>query len=205
MIIAEYYSKYFPDVKNVINKKYRLDNLNIITLSSIMEIRKRVVQPDSNLKIVKILGRKHARQILEVVRDDSKSAKEISELCDIQLVKTYRMLQKLESLKLVSKEGIFNSNKRRIGLYQSRVRSILLGFSEDSQLNMEILGSGKIIQCPNCSSTDGILSIDKNFQMTVVKCNSCEKKYVGILSHKLKEGQQTIIMLEEIVKSKNIS
>ena len=169
-----------------------------------MEIRKRVVQPDSNLQIVKILGRKHARQILELVRDGPKSAKAISKLSNIQLVKTYRMLKKLENFKLVNQEGVFTSNKRRIRLYKSSVHYILLSFSEDSQLYMEILGSGKIIQCPNCHSTDYTLYIDNNFQRTITNCNNCEKKYVETLSHKLNEEQQRIIILEGLTDRSNL-
>ncbi len=164
------------------------------------ELRREVVDSDSNVKIIKMMGSEHARKIIQVTNEKPLSASEISETCGIPLTKVYRWLQRLENCKLLRPTGIINEDGRRIRFYKSMVNMIMIDPTETSSPRVEILGSGNIIKCSKCGSTNCTLAYDKS-NKTTAECIDCKIKYVETLSHSLKEEKQKLIILEGLSDS----
>ena len=164
------------------------------------ELRRKVVDSDSNVKIIKMMGSKHARKIIQVTNEKPLSASEISETCSIPLTKVYQWLRRLENCKLLKPSGIVNEGGRRIRFYKSRVNMIMIDPTETSSPRVEILGSGNIIKCSKCGSTNCTLAYDKS-NKTTAQCLDCKIKYVETLSHSLKEEKQKFIILDGLSDS----
>lgn len=160
------------------------------------EIRRKIVDPDSNDQILRMIGSKHARKIIEITNQRSMSAMEISKTADIPLTKVYRWLQKLENHKLLHVTGTINSQRRKVRLYKSLVEMIMIHPGKNNSPRIEILGSGETIFCSKCGSSNCTLEYDKNFNKTVCKCIDCEIRYLQVYSHTLREEKQKVIILK---------
>ena len=167
------------------------------------ELRRRVVDSDSNVKIIKMIGSEHARKIIQVTNEKPLSASEISKTCSIPLTKVYRWLQKLENCKLLRPTGVINEEGRRIRFYKSMVNMIMIDPTETPSPKVEILGSGNIIKCSKCGSTNCTLAYDKS-NKTTAQCMDCKIKYVETLSHSLKEEKQKFMILDFISNSHSL-
>ena len=56
-------------------------------------VRKKIISSDLNDRILKIMGSKNARKIIEITYEKPLSASEISKTCGIPLTKVYRWLR----------------------------------------------------------------------------------------------------------------
>ena len=160
------------------------------------EIRRKIVDADSNEQILRMIGSKLARKILDITNQRPRSASEISQSANIPLTKVYRWLQKLENYKLLRVTRIINSQGRKIRLYKSSVEMIMIHPSKDNSPRIEILGSGNIINCSKCGSSNCTLEYDRKSNKTICKCIDCEIRYLETFSHNLKEEKQKMIILK---------
>ena len=80
---------------------------------------------------------------------------------------------------------------------------IIIDPTETSSSKVEILGSGNIIKCSKCRSSNCTLEIDKS-NKTTVQCRDCKTKYVETLSHSLKEEKQKFMILDFISDSHSL-
>lgn len=160
------------------------------------EIRRKIVDADSNEQILRMIGSKLARKILDITNQRPRSASEISQSGNIPLTKVYRWLQKLENYKLLHVTRIINSQGRKIRLYKSSVEMIMIHPSKDNSPRIEILGSGNIINCLKCGSRNCTLEYDRKSNKTICKCIDCEIRYLETFSHNLKEEKQKMIILK---------
>lgn len=163
-------------------------------------LRKRIVDSDSNLRIIKMMGSKNARKIIQITDEKPLSASEIHKACSIPLTKVYRWLRKLENCKLLQPSGNVNENGRRVRLYKSQVNMIMIDPRQTSP-NVEILGSGIPIKCSKCGSNNCNLTFDKKTNKTVAQCIDCDIKFRESVSHQLKEQEQKFIILESLSNS----
>ena len=98
---------------------------------------RRIVNSDFNVKIIKMIGSKRAREIIEATHEKPMSASEISKVCNIPLTKVYRWLIKLENCKLLQCSGTVSDKGRKIRLYKSKVNMIWIDPAEESPSIME--------------------------------------------------------------------
>ena len=164
----------------------------------------RIIDSDFNVKIIKIMGTKYARKILESIHEEPLSALEISKVCNIPLTKVYRWLIKLEQCSLLLASGKIGDKGRKIRLYKSKVNTITISPSEKSSPRVGILGTGNIIICSKCGSSNCIVTYDKKSNKTIGQCLNCKISYVETLSHTLKEEQQKFMILEYFSNLKSL-
>lgn len=166
-------------------------------------MRRDIVDSDSNIKIIKMMGSEHVRKIIQITSKNPLSASEISETGNIPLTKVYRWLQKLEECKLVQITGTINDEGRRIRFYKSLVHMIMIDPTKISSPKVEILGLGGIIKCSKCQSTNCTIVYDES-NKTTVECLECKIKYIETISHSLNEEKQKFMILEGLSNMYNL-
>jgi len=88
--------------------------------------------------LLEILADKYSRAVLESTRECPKSAKQLSQECNMPICTTYRRVQGLYDRKLLSISGTINENGKKFFLYKSKVSGITSCFNKGS-VEVEII------------------------------------------------------------------
>ncbi len=106
-------------------------------MSVILQIRK-IEEDETKEIIIKALGDRYSRTILEATMDSPKSVVEISALTRIPISTVYRRIQELHDKKLLSISGSINDDGKKFFLYKSKIRGVTSSY-ENGILNVSIL------------------------------------------------------------------
>ena len=100
-----------------------------------------------------LLTGKHILAILETINVKPRSASEISTLCNIGGSTVYRTLNKLSRHKLVKITGSIGVDGKKIHLYQSKIKSIIITLNSDCCPAVTVFGIEKSIKDSNLSKS----------------------------------------------------
>jgi predicted transcriptional regulator len=79
--------------------------------------------------LLEIQADKYCRTILDSTVECPKSAKQLSQDCNIPISTAYRRVQQLHDHKLLSISGMINEDGKKYFLYKSKVKGIISCFS----------------------------------------------------------------------------
>ena len=82
-------------------------------------------------EILDTIGDKHARRVLAAISREPKSAKELSEECDLSLPTVYRRIEMLEEYKLVTDRTLVAEDGNHYKVYESNFESTVISLEDD--------------------------------------------------------------------------
>lgn len=127
--------------------------------------------------VLRILGDKSSRNILESIMDTPKSVQQISLECEIPLVLVYKKLQRLKDYNLVKIAGAILEAGKKYQLFSSKTNSIMIIINGKYPSQTVVLDSGDLIQCISCDSADCGLYYDERYNGVRGKCDSCNTNW----------------------------
>lgn len=123
--------------------------------------------------ILRILGDKCSRKILEATLDSPKSALQISKECKISLGLVYRKLQKLLQYKLIQASGAIADAGRKHTLFRTKANAIMIVLNGKYPSQTVVLEIEDLIQCEGCGSLNCAIYYDERYHGMRSKCNFC--------------------------------
>jgi predicted transcriptional regulator len=90
--------------------------------------------PDDDRSIEDILdtiGDQHARRVLAAISREPKSAKELSEECDLSLPTVYRRIEMLEEYELVTDRTLVAEDGNHYKVFESNFESTVISLEDD--------------------------------------------------------------------------
>ncbi|HJU13715.1 MAG TPA: ArsR family transcriptional regulator [Candidatus Nitrosotalea sp.] len=88
--------------------------------------------------LLEIQADRYCRAILESASDLPKSAKQLSQGCNVPISTAYRRIQQMHDHKLLSISGTINEDGKKFFLYKSKIRAIV-SFFDGSSVQVEIV------------------------------------------------------------------
>ncbi len=88
--------------------------------------------------LLEIQADKYCRGILESTVECPKSAKQLSQECNIPISTAYRRVQQLHDNKLLSISGMINEDGKKYFLYKSKVKGIISCFN-NGEIQVEVI------------------------------------------------------------------
>ena len=82
-------------------------------------------------KILDTIGDQHARHVLAAISREPKSAKELSEACDLSLPTVYRRLEMLEEYDLITDRTLVAEDGNHFKIYESNFESTVITLEDD--------------------------------------------------------------------------
>ena len=82
-------------------------------------------------EILNTIGDEHARRVLAAISREPKSAKELSEECDLSLPTVYRRIEILEEHDLVTDETLVADDGNHYKVYESNFDSTVISLEDD--------------------------------------------------------------------------
>ena len=82
-------------------------------------------------EILDTIGDKHARRVLSAISREPKSAKELSEECDLSLPTVYRRIEMLEEYKLVTDRTLVAEDGNHYKVFESNFESTVISLEDD--------------------------------------------------------------------------
>ncbi len=82
--------------------------------------------------LLEIQADKYCRAILESTSELPKSAKQLSQECNVPISTAYRRIQQLHDHKLLSISGTISEDGKRFFLYKSKIKAIIALFNNGS-------------------------------------------------------------------------
>jgi len=82
-------------------------------------------------EILNTIGDEHARRVLAAISREPKSAKELSEECDLSLPTVYRRIEILEEHELVTDETLVADDGNHYKVYESNFDSTVISLEDD--------------------------------------------------------------------------
>lgn len=90
-----------------------------------------VLDDSERCEIFRLLTRRYVIEILETISDKPRSALEISKIRNIATSNVYRALNTLSQHKLVRITGAIGIDGKKMHLYQSKIKSIIMTLNSD--------------------------------------------------------------------------
>lgn len=82
-------------------------------------------------EILDTIGDEKARDILAAISDDSRSAKQLAEICDLSLPTVYRRIELLKEHDLVTANTLVADDGNHYDVYESNFDSTVIRLEED--------------------------------------------------------------------------
>lgn len=82
-------------------------------------------------EVLDTIGDSHARAVLASISRESKSAKELSEECDLSLPTIYRRIEMLEEYDLVTERTLVADDGNHYSIYDSNFDSTVISLEDD--------------------------------------------------------------------------
>ena len=82
-------------------------------------------------EILDTIGDKHARRVLAAISREPKSAKELSEECDLSLPTVYRRIEMLDEYDIVTDQTLVADDGNHYKVYESNFESTVISLEED--------------------------------------------------------------------------
>ena len=165
-------------------------------------MRSKIVDQDSSRKILRVINSRHAKKILETTSKAPMSATQINRSCRIPLTKVYQWVQKLQDLKFLKISGMINEEGRKVRLYQSMVKMIVINPNNYPAFSVEVMGIGAPRKCDVCSSKNFTLTYYPKPNKCEYQCIDCELEHAKTASHLLKEEKQKTVFLKFMLNTK---
>ncbi len=102
-----------------------------------------VEEPSARDFLLEIQADRYCRSILESASELPKSAKQLSQECNIPISTAYRRIQQMHDNKLLSISGTINEDGKRFFLYKSKIKAIVALFNNGS-VQVEIVPNAGI-------------------------------------------------------------
>ena len=87
--------------------------------------------------VLQVISDPERRKIISLIKDEFKTANEISKQCGIPISSVYRRLNELSDKKLLITSGRITTQKKREDLYKSKIRKVVTVFDND-ELDVKI-------------------------------------------------------------------
>jgi hypothetical protein len=100
-----------------------------------------ILEDSKRCGMFRLLARRHVQKILEAIIDMPRSPVEICSICNIGISTVYRTLGNLSKYKLVKITGSIGTGGKKVYLYQSKIRSIMITLNSDCGPSMLIFGT----------------------------------------------------------------
>ena len=150
---------------------------------------------ESGKKILRMLSSENARKILEVTSKKPITASQVSINCKIPLTKVYRWIKKLQELNLLKISNVI-TERRKIRLYQSLIKMIVINPNEYPSIKIEVLGIGIRHKCDVCGSSNFTLTYYTKPNKMEYRCIDCELEHTDTVARLLKEERQKVVFLK---------
>ena len=82
-------------------------------------------------EILDTIGDEHARRVLAAISREARSAKELSEECDMSLPTVYRRIEMLDEYNLVNDQTLVADDGNHYKIYESNFESTVISLEEN--------------------------------------------------------------------------
>ncbi len=115
----------------------------VLTNMQVLQQGKQVEEEATRDFLLEIQADKYCRAILESTIDCPKSAKQLSQECNIPISTAYRRVQQLHDHKLVTISGMINEDGKKYFLYKSKVKGIVSCFNQ-GEIQVEVIPNAAV-------------------------------------------------------------